>query len=108
MKKSRLISLSIGLLLSLEMPCIGYAGPVEDGLAARNPALAALRQHDEKAFAAAVAVIADHERAEGLTPGQGKLPETTSPGRDMARDPARNSHRTIRIFSGSTIPRRRE
>ncbi|ABC93566.1 hypothetical protein RHE_PE00128 (plasmid) [Rhizobium etli CFN 42] len=65
------------------MPGLGFAGPVEDALAARNPALAALRQHDEKAFAAAVAVIADHERAEGLTPGQGKLPQTTSPGRDM-------------------------
>ncbi|MDK4735909.1 hypothetical protein [Rhizobium sp. CNPSo 3490] len=83
MKKSRLISLSIGLALALAMPGLGFAGPVEDALAARNPTLAALRQHDEKAFAAAVAVIADHERAEGLTPGQGKLPETTSPGRDM-------------------------
>ncbi|AGS24747.1 hypothetical protein [Rhizobium etli] len=83
MKKSRLISLSIGLLLSLEMPGLGHAGPVEDALAARNPTLAALRQHDEKAFAAAVAIIADHESAEGLTPGQGKLPETKSPGRDM-------------------------
>ncbi|MBX5230887.1 hypothetical protein HJC02_00980 [Rhizobium sp. NLR4a] len=83
MKKSRLISVSIGLLLSLGMAGIGYAGSVEDALAARNPALAALRRHDEKAFAAAVAVIADHERAEGLTPGQGKLPETASPGRDM-------------------------
>ncbi|ANK94556.1 MULTISPECIES: hypothetical protein [Rhizobium] len=83
MKKSRLISLSIGLALALGMPGLGFAGPVEDALAARNPALATLRQHDEKAFAAAVAVIADHERAEGLTPGQGKLPQTTSPGRDM-------------------------
>ncbi|MFS8145793.1 hypothetical protein ATY78_05630 [Rhizobium sp. R635] len=83
MTKSRLITLSIGLLLALEMPGLGYAGPVEDALAARNPALAALRQHDEKAFASAVAIIAEHERAEGLTPGESKLPDATSPGRDM-------------------------
>lgn len=83
MTKSRLITLSIGLLLALQIPELGFAGPVEDALAARNPSLAALRQHDEKAFTAAVAIIAEHERAQGLTPGEGKLPDATSPGRDM-------------------------
>ncbi|EJC85653.1 hypothetical protein Rleg4DRAFT_7540 [Rhizobium leguminosarum bv. trifolii WSM2297] len=87
MTKSRLITLSIGLLMVLEMPELAHSGPAEDALASRNPALATLRQHDEKAFAAATAIIADHERAKGLTPGETKLPETTSPGRDMGAAP---------------------
>jgi len=89
MTKSRLIPLSIGLLLALQMPQLGHAGPAEDALAARNPALAALRQHDGKAFAAATAIIAEHESAKGLTPGQGKLPDATSPGRDMGSGPGK-------------------
>ncbi|MBB4238962.1 hypothetical protein [Rhizobium esperanzae] len=87
MTKSRLIPLSITLLMAL--PPLGHAGPAEDALAARNPSLAALRQHDEKAFIAAAAIIADHERAEGLTPGAGKLPDQTSPGRDMGAGPGK-------------------
>ncbi|MBB4252315.1 hypothetical protein [Rhizobium sp. BK008] len=89
MTKSWLITLSIGLLLALQMPELSQAGPVEDALAARNPALAALRQQDEKAFAAATAIIAEHERAEGLAPGEGKLPDATSPGRDMGSGPGK-------------------
>lgn len=89
MTKFRLTTLSIGLLLALEIPGLGHAGPVEDALAARNPALAALRQHDEKAFASAVAIIAERERAEGLTPGESKLPDATSPGRDMGSAPGK-------------------
>ena len=89
MTKSRLIPLSIGLLLALQMPQLGHAGPAEDALAARNPSLAALRQHDEKAFAAATAIIAEHESAKGLTPGQDKLPDATSPGRDMGSGPGK-------------------
>ncbi|MDR9807780.1 hypothetical protein [Rhizobium hidalgonense] len=87
MTKFRLITLSIGLLMAL--PHLGHAGPAEDALAARNPALAALRQHDEKAFAAATAIIAEHERAKGLTPGETKLPDATSPGRDMGSGPGK-------------------
>ncbi|ANM14340.1 hypothetical protein [Rhizobium sp. N324] len=83
MTKSRLIPLSIGLLLALHVSQLAHAGPMEDALAARNPSLAALRQHDEKAFAAAAALIAEHEQAKGLTPGKDKLPDETSPGRDM-------------------------
>ncbi|RUM27605.1 hypothetical protein EFQ99_01795 [Rhizobium vallis] len=83
MTKFRLTTLSIGLLLALQMPELAHSGPAEDALAKRNPSLAALRQHDEKAFAAAAAIIAEHEHAKGLTPGESKLPDTTSPGRDM-------------------------
>ncbi|MBB2750262.1 UNVERIFIED_ORG: hypothetical protein GGI57_000935 [Rhizobium aethiopicum] len=88
MTKSRLIPLSICLLLALE-PQLAHAGPAEDALAARNPSLAALRHHDEKAFAAATAIIAEHERAKGLTPGADKLPDATSPGRDMGSAPGK-------------------
>ncbi|PDT04981.1 hypothetical protein CO666_09000 [Rhizobium chutanense] len=87
MTKSRLITLSISLLMAL--PQLAHSGPVEDALAARNPALAALRQQDEKAFAAATAIIAKHESAEGLTPGASKLPDATSPGRDMGSGPGK-------------------
>ncbi|RUM03820.1 hypothetical protein [Rhizobium chutanense] len=87
MTKSRLITLSISLLMAL--PQLAHSGPVEDALAARNPALAALRQHDEKAFIAATAIIAKHESAEGLAPGAGKLPDATSPGRDMGSGPGK-------------------
>ncbi|MBB3134637.1 hypothetical protein FHS26_002369 [Rhizobium pisi] len=89
MTKSWLTTRSIGLLLALQFAQPGYAGPAEDALAARNPSLAALRQHDEKAFAAAAAIIVEHEHAKGLTPGEGKLPETTSPGRDMGSAPGK-------------------
>lgn len=89
MTKSRLIPLAIGLLLALQMPQLTCAGPVEDALAARNPSLAALRQHDEKAFAAATAIIVRHEQAKGLTPGKDKLPDATSPGRDMGSGPGK-------------------
>lgn len=89
MTKFRLIPLSIGLLIALQMPELAHAGPAEDALAARNPSLAALRQHDEKAFAAATAIIAEHEREKGLTPGADKLPDATSPGRDMGSVPGK-------------------
>ncbi|MBX5167212.1 MULTISPECIES: hypothetical protein [unclassified Rhizobium] len=89
MTKFRLITLSIGLLIVLQMPELAHAGPAEDALAARNPSLAALRQHDGKAFAAATAIIAEHEREKGLTPGQTKLPDATSPGRDMGSVPGK-------------------
>ncbi|MBX5155733.1 hypothetical protein HJB89_01050 [Rhizobium sp. NZLR8] len=89
MTKFRLITLSIGLLIVLQMTELAHAGPAEDALAARNPSLAALRQHDGKAFAAATAIIAEHEREKGLTPGQTKLPDATSPGRDMGSVPGK-------------------
>ncbi|QND41498.1 hypothetical protein HB771_34725 (plasmid) [Rhizobium leguminosarum bv. viciae] len=83
------MTLSIGLLLALQIPRLAYSGPAEDALAARNPSLAALRQHDEKAFAAATAIIAKHETAKGLAPGEDKLPDATSPGRDMGSGPGK-------------------
>ncbi|UVD59391.1 hypothetical protein NE852_25495 (plasmid) [Rhizobium sp. Pop5] len=89
MTKFRLVTLSIGLLLALQLPELAYSGPVEDALAKRNPSLSALRQHDEKAFAAAAAIIAEHEQAKGLTPGESKLPDATSPGRDMGSAPGK-------------------
>ncbi|WP_431674955.1 hypothetical protein [Rhizobium leguminosarum] len=89
MTKSWLITLSIGLLLALQTPRLAYSGPAEDALAARNPSLAALRHYDEKAFAAAAAIIAEQERAKGLAPGEAKLPDATSPGRDMGSGPGK-------------------
>jgi hypothetical protein len=88
MTKSRLLALAIGLVLAISASPAA-AGETEDALAGRNPLLAELRTRDEKAFAAAVAVIAPRERAEGLTPGVGALPEATSPGRDAGLVPGR-------------------
>lgn len=83
MKKSRLLTLSIGLCLAFGAAGFAIAGPMEDALAARNPSLAALRKHDEKAFNAAVALIAGKEHAEGLKPGVDALPDIAPVGRDM-------------------------
>jgi hypothetical protein len=89
MTKSRLLTLSIGVCLALCAARLASAGPVEDAIAARNPSLAELRMHDEKAFNAAAAIIAEKEQAEGLKPGVGTLPETTPPGRDMGAGPGK-------------------
>jgi hypothetical protein len=89
MTKSRLLTLSIGVCLVFCAVRLADAGPAEDALAARNPALAQLRKHDEKAFNAAAAIIAGKEQAEGLKPGVDALPDTTPAGRDMGSGPGK-------------------
>lgn len=86
---NRMIAAMIFVLLGLGSAGPMRAGEAADALAARNPALAALRSSDPRGFESAAAIIAERQAAEGLKPGIDPLPDSRPTGRDMGGAPGR-------------------